>query len=79
MDIKKKQGQVRVGTMTFGMTQSTRISDKKSRRNGKVPSYEGFTEIKVMTRNYDKKWFKLGPYVLKTKEGYIHENVWQRH
>ena len=62
MDKPIKSGSVRVGSITFGPI--------------KVPEYEGFTEIKIMTRNYGK-WFPLSPYELKTKEGYIMENVWQ--
>lgn len=39
------------------------------------PSYEGYTSIIVMTKS--SEYGDLGPYVLKTKEGYIFENVWQ--
>lgn len=39
------------------------------------PSYPGFKPIIVMTAS--TKYGDLGPYVLKTEEGYILENVWQ--
>jgi len=61
MDVPKT-GQVRVGTMTFAPK--------------RVPSFPGFTPIIVMTKTYGR-WWPLSPYALKTKEGWIMENVWQ--
>ena len=47
-----------------------RIIDRKN------PSCGDFTLIIVMMKSHSK-WWPLSPYYLKTKEGYIHENIWQ--
>ena len=39
------------------------------------PSYPGFTPIVCLTAT--SRYGSLGPYVLKTEQGYIMENIWQ--
>ncbi len=43
--------------------------------DGKKPAYEGYQKIICMTKS--SPYGELGPYCLKTDEGYLFENYWQ--
>jgi len=57
-------GQVRVGTCTY--------SSSGARKD---PTYQGFTNILVLTKS--SAYGDLGPYLLKDKYGRIMENIYQ--
>ena len=44
-------------------------------QNGKIPSYEGYKKIMVMTKS--STYGDIGPYCLKNEQGHIMENIWQ--
>lgn len=62
---------LRVGRCTY---------DKKNKKNGEngiiFPTYENFTQIKIMTEKYSE-YFELSPYVLTDEYGRIMENIYQ--
>lgn len=59
-------GKIRVGVCRF----------EGKKKFPVFPTYEGYTNIVVMTKSYSK-WSAIGPYELKDDNGRIMENVWQ--
>lgn len=59
-------GKVRVGVCCFEGKKKVPV----------FPTYEGYTNIVVMTKTYSK-WSVIGPYELKDEQERIMENVWQ--